>query len=185
LTTSVPVADGLTMKSFFGCVIICVAALLGSGCGRSADSNASGAAETQAAGAKPVHSTYALEWVSNDIPATMPASKPASVKVSVKNTGDWPWNDPFTSNPSQPNGTYAVRLSYRWIGPNGQPLPQDSSRGELTAPVPPGGTANFTMAVMAPKDPGSYQLQMDLVEELVTFFSSKGTQKLTVPVTVQ
>ena len=68
---------------------------------------------------------------------------------------------------------------------DGKPLAANAVRGELNAPVPPGGTANFTLQVAAPKTPGSYQLQVDLVEELVFFFSAKGNEKLTVPVTVQ
>lgn len=52
-------------------------------------------------------------------------------------------------------------------------------------PVPPGETANFTIVVTPPTEPGKYQLQFDLVHELVAFFSSKGAEKLTVPVTVE
>jgi hypothetical protein len=133
-------------------------------------------AQQQPTDAKPSHTTYALEWISNDIPATMPAGKPTAIKVSVKNTGDWAW---------KPERIYPVRLSYRWVASNEHALPQDSVRGELTAPVPPGGTANFNMSVAAPKEPGNYQLQVDLVEELVAFFSSEGTQRLVVPVRVQ
>ena len=172
------------MKNSLRLAILFVASAAMIGCGRTPE--AEGPVDAQQPTApKPSHTTYALEWVSNDIPATMPAGKPATVKVSVKNTGDWAWNDPFAANPSQPNGTYAVRLSYRWVADNGQALPQDSVRGELTAPVPPGSTANYTMQIMAPKAPGSYKLELDLVEELVTFFAAKGTQKLTVPVAVQ
>jgi hypothetical protein len=173
----------MKMSLRFAILFLASAAIFG--CGRTPETEAPVDAQGGPTAPKPAHNTYALEWVSNDIPATMPAGKPASIKVSVKNTGDWPWNDPFAANPSQPNGTYAVRLSYRWMAPNGQALPQDSARGELTAPVPPGGTAKFTMTVTAPKDPGNYQLQVDLVEELVVFFSAKGTQKLSVPVAVQ
>jgi hypothetical protein len=115
----------------------------------------------------------------------MSAGATSDVHVSAKNAGDWPWNDPFAANPNHPDGTYAIRLSYGWVGADGKPLPPDSTRGELTAPVPPGQTANFTIKVKAPKEPGSYKLQLDLVEELVFFFSSKGNEKLTVPVTVK
>jgi hypothetical protein len=150
------------------------------GCGRTPETKAPVDAQqqqpTSPSTAKPVHTKYALEWVSNDIPSTMPAGKPTTIKVSVKNTGDWAW---------KPEGLYPVRLSYRWVAGNEQALPQDSVRGELSAPVLPGGTANFSMSVAAPKERGNYQLQVDLVEDLVAFFSSEGTQRLVVPVTVQ
>ena len=172
------------MKKFLGMAIVAFAAAALIGCGRMPE--VEGPADAQKPTApRPSHASYALEWVSNDIPKTMPAGKPASIKVMVKNTGDWPWNDPFTANPSHPDGTYAVRLTYNWVSADGRPLPANAVRRELSSPVPPGGTANFAIGVAAPKEPGSYQLQLDLVEELVFFFSARGNEKLTVPVTVQ
>jgi hypothetical protein len=41
------------------------------------------------------------------------------------------------------------------------------------------------MDVIAPEDADRYELQIDLVEELVTFFSTWGAEKLKVPVIVQ
>jgi hypothetical protein len=180
------------MKKRLGFLIVCLAGLAMTGCGRSPETETSAgdaqttpAAPAAPAAPKPSHATYSLQWVSNDVPASLPAGKPASVKVSVKNTGDWPWNDPFTANPSKPDGTYAVRLTYSWVGADGKALPPDAARGELKAPVPPGGTADYVIKVAVPKDPGNYKLQFDLVEELVFFFSAKGPEKLTVPVIVQ
>jgi len=131
------------------------------------------------------HESYSLQWVSNDVPATMAAGKAAAVHISVKNTGNWTWPNPATANLSKPDGSYAVRLSYRWANAEGKLERQGDERGELSAPVSPGDTANFSMNVLPPKEPGSYRLEIDVVEELVTFFSAKGTQKLTLPVTVQ
>jgi uncharacterized membrane protein len=136
-------------------------------------------------GAKVAHEKYSLEWVSNDIPATMTAGKATAVHISVKNTGNWPWLNAAAANPPKPDGSYAVRLSYRWASADGKLLPQGNERGELNATVPPGDTANFSVEVLSPRQAGSYRLEVDLVEELVAFFSAKGSQKLTVPVTVQ
>lgn len=175
------------MKTSLRLAILFLASAAMFGCGRVPET-AGPADATQSAspGAPmPSHAAYALEWVSNDIPKTMPAGKPATFKVSVKNTGDWVWNDPPTANPARPDGTYAVRLTHGWVGSDGKPLPSNSVRAELTAPVPPGQIANFSVKVQAPGTPGDYQLQIDLVEELVAFFSAKGNAKLSVPVTVQ
>lgn len=136
-------------------------------------------------GAKVVHEKYSLEWVSNDIPATMTAGKATAVHISVKNTGNWPWLNAAAANPPKPDGSYAVRLSYRWAGADGKLLPQGSGRGELNATVPLGDTAKFSMEVIAPTETGSYRLEVDLVQELVAFFSAQGAEKLSVPVTVQ
>lgn len=172
------------MRKFSRYLIVCLAVILTAGCGRTPETEAP-KVDAQTAAPTPSHAAYGLQWTTNDIPAGMPAGKVTPVHVSVKNTGDWPWPDPFAANPSKPNGTYAVRLSYRWADSNGKVLPEDGTRADLNAPVPAGQTANFTMQVLPPKDPGAYQLQVDLVEELVTFFSTKGTEKLTVQVTVE
>jgi hypothetical protein len=132
-----------------------------------------------------VHSTYAAQWVDNNIPAAMRSGVPTPVQVRVKNTGDWTWPDAKAAHPSKPDGSYAVRLTYRWVGSDKTPLPENSGRGEISAPVPAGGTASFSIEIIPPKESGSYQLQLDLVQELVTFFSAKGVEKLSVPVTVQ
>jgi hypothetical protein len=171
------------MNKFIGSAFLCLAGAVMIGCGRSPESEAP-ATDAPAAPTKGMHNSYSLQWVSNDVPAKMAPGAAVPIKVSVKNTGDWPWPDPFTANPSHPDGTYAVRLTYGWATADGKVLP-DPTRGEIAAPVPPDQTANFSLTITAPKQPGSYQLKIDLVEELVTFFSAKGTEKLVVPVTVQ
>lgn len=163
---------------------VCVLVAVMTACGRSPEIE-SPATDAAGPAAKPSHAKYALQWVSNDISQTMSAGKAAPVHISVKNTGDWAWPDAQTANPSQPDGRYAVRLTYRWVTANNVALPENPARGEITAPVPPGGTAVFSLEINPPKESGSYQLQLDLVQELVTFFSAKGVEKLVVPVTVQ
>lgn len=171
------------MKKFSWFAFVCLAAAVMMGCGRSPESDAP-ATDAAANPPKAPHASYSLQWVSNDIPSTMAPDKAVPIKVNVKNTGDWPWLDPFTSNPSHPSGEYAVRMSYSWADSSGKILPQ-SERADLTASVAPGATVEYTMKVTSPKQPGSYKLQIDLVEELVMFFSAKGNEKLVVPVTVQ
>jgi predicted small lipoprotein YifL len=181
------------MKRCFASVALGLALAAMTGCGRNPETTPPPADSTTAASpanattttAKPSHATYSLAWGTHNAPPTMVAGTPVAIQVTVKNTGDWVWNHPAAANPSKPDGTYAVRLAYNWVSPDGKTLPANNTRGELTAPVPPGQNANFTIDVQTPKVPGTYQLQFDLVEEMVVFFSSKGNEKLTVPVTVQ
>jgi hypothetical protein len=170
---------------FFVGSLIAAAAFVG--CGRTEDGSAPQGAQPSATSAetRQPHANYSVQWLSNDAPQTMKTEQAVTVNVSAKNTGDWAWPDPITANPSQPNGRYAVRLSYRWVDDAGGALPVGSARGELTRSVPPGQTADFKISVVAPGEAGHYQLQFDLVEELVTFFSARGAEKLSVPVSVE
>jgi hypothetical protein len=106
------------------------------------------------------------------------------VTVTVKNTGDWLWPDKRMASPEKLDGTYAVRLSYRWADSEGQLLAENTERGDLTSSIEPGAVAHFIIKITPPTKPGKYQLQFDIVEELVTFFSAKGMTKLNVPVKV-
>src|SRR5437588_337232 len=117
LTVARIVSDIFQMKTL-SLGLTFLIALSFAGCGRSPESDAPQDAKANAP--KPNHAHYSLQWVSNDIPATMGAGKSVAAHVSVKNTGDWEWPDPFAANPSAPNGTYAVRLSYGWVGSDGK-----------------------------------------------------------------
>lgn len=171
------------MKKFVQCLLICSVIDFTNGCGRVRERQLPNA--EAAATQPPVHRIYAVEWINHDIPQTMSAGDHATIHVSGKNTGDWIWLNPSEANPSRPDGRYAVRLCYRWTTSDSQLFPQESGRGDLQMPVGPGKVANFTMDVIAPEDANRYELQIDLVEELVTFFSTRGAEKLRVPVIVQ
>lgn len=179
------------MKICLRFLAVCLPVLAMIGCDGNPDADTAAAedpsprAASAVAPPKAPHAKYAVQWVSNDIPGTMVAGTTTTVNVRAKNTGDWTWLDAAAANPAKPDGTYAVRLTYRWVNSENKPLPENSGRGEIAASVPAGETADFTIQVEAPKQPGSYTLQMDLVEEIVTFFSAKGAQKLVVPVTIQ
>lgn len=177
------------MKKFFG-VAMTVAMIFGfSACdqnpGSVSSNSPSNSPIVSATAAKPTltppaHDKYSVEWIRNDIPQTMNAGILVTVHVTAKNTGDWTWPDPKAANPSSPDGTYAVRLAYRWAELEaGAP-----ERGELAGSVAPGQTADFTISIIPPKEPGSYHLHVSLVQELAVSFSDKGVADLVVPVTV-
>ena len=127
---------------------------------------------------------YTLEWSSHNVTPTLKRGSSRSVEVLVKNKGDQAWPDPKSADPKG-DGSYAIRLGYRWLGPDGLPITQYEARADLASAVPAGGTARFSMDVIAPAEPGRYTLQFDLVEELVVWFEAKGVPKLLVPVTIE
>lgn len=133
----------------------------------------------------PPHNRYALQWGGHNIPPVMKPGAGTPVHISVKNTGDWTWRSRETANPGKADGSYAVRLGYRWIKGEGMAGPDTGVRGELRGNVAPGEIAEFDLEIIAPSTAGNYQLQLDLVEELVAWFSHKGSPNLTIPVKVQ
>jgi hypothetical protein len=57
----------------------------------------------------------------------------------------------------------------------------DDGRAEMSRLIEPGQQGTFKLTVTAPSRPGSYQLELDMVEEGVTWFTGKGSQTLRTP----
>jgi hypothetical protein len=126
---------------------------------------------------------HRVEWGPVRAACTMKAGSKQPVAVVVRNAGDQFWS----SLSSTRTGRGAVRLGYRWWSPKDPRRPvtdYGEERGDLRQTLGPGGSVTMTVMVATPSTPGSYQLQLDLVEELVSWFEGRGAAKLMVPVTV-
>lgn len=66
-----------------------------------------------------------------------------------------------------------VHLTYRWFQCNGQgesERPEEGFRTRLPRPLPPRYSLECPMTVLAPPEPGSYRLQISLIQEWVMRF---------------
>jgi hypothetical protein len=130
-------------------------------------------------------SAFRVEWSRLEVPPTITAGKTTAVKVTFRNTSPNTWPDPRQGNPSQPDGSHAVRVSYRWWRRSAPvPVSNYDARIDLTAPLRPGQSTTLVFPVKAPSQPGDYSLQFDLVEELAAWFENKGAPKAMIPVKV-
>ncbi len=129
-------------------------------------------------------SAFQVEWLSAEVPAQMKAGEVVTVKVKVRNSSDQVWPDPKTADPAA-SGAYAVRLAWRWRTSEEMTTGEGTSnRADLVEPLGPGRETTISIDVTAPKQPGEYKLQFDLVQELVSFFEERGAKLEVVPVTV-
>jgi LCP family protein required for cell wall assembly len=92
-------------------------------------------------------------------------------KIKVKNTGALVWNR---------NGDNPVYLGYHWIDFNSREMVVFDGKRSI---IPEDGVnvsdeAVFDLTVIAPSKPGEYILQVDLVQEGVTWFSFQGVPPL-------
>lgn len=66
-----------------------------------------------------------------------------------------------------------MHLTYRWFQCNGQgesERPEEGFRTRLPRPLPPRYSLECPMTVLAPPEPGSYRLQISLIQEWVMRF---------------
>lgn len=148
------------------------------------NSNVSKSSQPQTSAQPLPASGFRVEWMNSQIPAGMLAAKEYVVAVTLKNTSDTTW--PATGVGGGP--VNMVLISYHWLpAQSDKPIiVWDGVRNALPKDIAPG--ESFTqdkVHVITPKDPGSYRLQMTLVQEGVSWFEGRGANALIVPVTVQ
>ena len=113
-------------------------------------------------------------------PTHLSAGEPASVQVSIKNTSEVTWRgrdwsaDPFQS-----------AVGNHWLDGDGKTIINDDGRAPFMRDVRPGETVEIPLTINAPSRGGNYQLEIDLVEEGVSWFGLKGSPTLRLPIVVK
>jgi len=98
------------------------------------------------------------------------------IPVKVKNISSGIWKF-FPHTP--------IKLGNHWLDENEQVIQWDDGRTYLPEKFAPSEEIELSLTVTAPKQPGNYLLELDLVQERVTWFAQKGSQKTIVKVEVK
>ena len=77
-----------------------------------------------------------------------------------------------------------IALGNHWLTADGEILVWSDGRTPLPETLPIGSTIALALAVMTPSRPGDYLLELDMVEEGVTWFAEKRAPSRYVPVSV-
>ncbi len=133
-------------------------------------------AEISASHALPA-SAFAAEIALADPPDTLAAAAAVTLTCRVTNRGGVTWRHDI------PAGRHLC-LGNHWMLPDGTRVVSDDGRAFLPHPVDPGATVEIPLTVQAPAAPGRYVLELDLVQEHVSWFAERGSPTARVPVTV-
>jgi hypothetical protein len=112
-----------------------------------------------------------------DCPRTMITGQWFRVDLDLRNDSPTAWS-------VQGLGLPQVRVGYHWLGATGQPHEREGWRTSLPHTLRPGQTARLSATLFAPRQPGRYFLQWDLVAEEVAWFSARGWRAPSVEVAV-
>ena len=80
---------------------------------------------------------------------------------------------------------FQLSLGNHWLDAAGREVVHDDGRAPLLFDLRPGEEKEFSMVVNAPKHPGDYTLEIDMVQEGVSWFGLKGSRTLNLPVRVE
>jgi SAM-dependent methyltransferase len=101
------------------------------------------------------------------------------IDVHVANTSSTTWAGADGSGPNPD-----LSVGNHWLDPGDNVVQMDDARAALPVRLAPGDTVVVPLTVRAPDVPGSYLLELDLVQEHVAWFRDKGSIPCAVPVTV-
>lgn len=115
-------------------------------------------------------SEFRADIVCEDSAPVMVAGETKSFRFLIKNisTAEWPCV-------GDANNNYSVRLQSRWIGPDSDKVTRDEVEQRLPYDVEPGDTVGLTLSIRAPSEPGSYYLEVDLVQKQIARFAERGS----------
>ncbi len=93
------------------------------------------------------------------------------VRVSNESPVQWP-------------SSARVRVADRWCAPDGRLVVRDDARTVITTAMDPGAACDVELAVLPPVQPGQYELEVDLLQEMIGWFADQGSSTLKLPVAV-
>lgn len=119
-----------------------------------------------------------------DPPAKMRASESQTLKLHVKNESSltW-WMRGAEINPASDNKFY-IGAGYHWLDKDSKRVNGLEGHNAIPRDLKSGEAADMTLQVTAPKDPGEYSLEVDMVQEQVAWFKEKGSPTAIAKVTV-
>ncbi len=115
-----------------------------------------------------------------EVPARAGVKSRLKIRVAVRNAGQAFWL-------ARERGLSPFQLSAanHWLDSGGRVVTNDDGRGALPRDLRPGEEAEITFDVNAPRRPGDYLLEIDMLQEGVSWFALKGSKTLRVPVRVE
>jgi hypothetical protein len=123
---------------------------------------------------------FRAELSATDPPARLRAREQATVRVIVKNISDAVWL-------ARERGASPFQLSAgnHWLDAAGETVSNDDGRAPLLRDLRPGEETELRLVVNAPRRAGDYLLEIDMLQEGVSWFGLKGSKTLRVPVRVE
>jgi SAM-dependent methyltransferase len=120
---------------------------------------------------------FAAHITADNLPTQLAANETKTITVTLQNKSQFPWL-------ADANGRYQIQLGNHWRQQNGRLRQRDDGRTPLLHTVAPGESVTLPLIVTAPATPGNYVLEIDALQESITWFGDKGSPTLLAAVTV-
>jgi hypothetical protein len=119
-------------------------------------------------------------------PGKLRSGQRQTIQVTVKNASDVPWYARGAVVNTAPSNKFYLAVGNRWLDAAGDKLVNDmDGRYGVDRDLKPGEETDVPLVVTAPKNPGDYILEIDLIQEQVAWFHEKGSMTARVKVKVE
>jgi hypothetical protein len=119
-----------------------------------------------------------------DPPAKLRAGQKEIVRLKIKNTSDVQWWSRGARVNTRPDNKFYLAAGNRWLNADGSLLTNMDGRYGINANLAPGEEVEVPLGITAPKDPGDYTLEIDVIQEGVSWFAEKGSPTAKTKITV-
>jgi hypothetical protein len=120
-----------------------------------------------------------------DPPAKLRTGEKVTIQVKVKNSSDVLWYARGSETNNSSDNKFYIAVGNRWLAATDDKLVTDmDGRYGIGKDLHPGEESEVPLVVTAPKEPGDYVLEVDLVQEQVAWFHDKGSPTAKAKVTV-
>ena len=119
-----------------------------------------------------------------DPPAKLRAGQKEVITVKVKNVSNVIWWLRGGEKNDRPDNKFYIALGNHWLDKDGKRTQEIEGHNGIPKDLKPGEEAEMTLQITAPKQPGDYTLEVDMVQEGVNWFGEKGSSTTKAKVTV-
>ncbi len=117
----------------------------------------------------PTDDFWQAQLVVLSVPNVLDVGKTATATVTITNVGQSRW----VAATKEPDWRGSVRLSYHWYSDT-EIVQWEGERTNLPHDLGPSDSATVEMRIFAPFQPGTYDLEITVVDEGVAWFDQKG-----------
>jgi hypothetical protein len=108
-------------------------------------------------------------------PAKLRSGQKETVRIKIRNASDVTWWARGAPVNPRPDNKFYLAAGNRWLKADGTLQTNMDGRYGLGKDLKPGEETEVPLVITAPKEPGEYTLEIDLVQEQVAWFSEKGS----------
>lgn len=129
-------------------------------------------------------SGFRAQITAPDPPARLRPGQVAIINIKVKNASDVIWYQRGGVTTDRTDNKFYIAAGNRWLDKDGKLTSETEGHNGIPKDLKPGEETEMPLQITAPKQPGEWTMQLDLVQEGVAWFGERGSPVTNIKVQV-